>query len=388
LRLHVETELAERHMSIAKQILVLMVLSALAYGGYAGYGHWKAGIAATSPEAGKPGAKPGGQGAGRGGRATSVEIANAEKRALSRVIEAVGTTRALRSVDIKPQADGTIMEIRFQPGSTVRKDDVLFVLDDDIQKADLIQAEAEMEKSQLALTRAAKLNRSNIATRATVEDLEAAMATAGAAVSRAKRRLADRVIRAPFDGTPSLKGYDVGAQVEPANVLTTLDDLSTVQVEFGVPEQFFAIARQGLAVIATSAAWPGREFRAIVSEIDTRIDPVSRVFRVRADIANRDGALVSGMFMQVSMTLQSDAYVMVPEEAILVEGPKTFLFVVADDKAQKREVRTGVREPGFVSIVSGLAEGEAIITAGTSKVRNGADVKVVTAEAEKTEQAQ
>jgi membrane fusion protein (multidrug efflux system) len=372
-------------MSILKQIMVLAVLSALAYGGYAGYGQWKDSIAATSTEAGKPGAKPGNRGGRRGGRATSVEIATAEKRTMSRAVEAVGTTRALRSVDIKPQADGTIVEIRFQPGATVAQNDVLFVLDDDIQKADLAQAEAELVKADLALIRAAKLNKSRIATRASVEELQAVKATASAAVSRAKRRLADRVIRAPFAGTVSLKRYDVGAQVESANVLTTLDDLSTVQVEFGVPEQFFAIAKPGLEVIATSAAYPGREFKAVLSEIDTRIDPVSRIFRVRADIPNEDAALASGMFMHVSMTLQSDAFVMVPEEAVLVEGPKTYLFVVKDAKAEKREVKIGMREPGYVSIVAGLETGEAIVTAGTSKVRNGAAVKVVTAEVEQAQ---
>lgn len=374
-------------MSILKQIMVLVFLSALAYGGYAGYAHWKGGSAATAPEAGKQaqGGRPASGGRPGGDRLTGVEIAQAEQRTIVQTLDAVGSTRPLRSVEIKAQADGIIVGIGFESGAEVQRNDVLFTLDDDIQKADLAQAEAELVKAELALKRAATLNKSRIATRATVEELEAAKATAAASVSRAKRRLADRVIRAPFAGTPSLKRFDIGAQIDNADVLTSLDDLSRVQIEFGIPEQYFAAAREGLQVVATSAAYPGRKFDATISQINTRIDPVSRLFVVRADIDNADRALVAGMFMQVQMTLQSGSLVMVPEQAILVEGRQVFLFVIKDDKAEKREVKTGVREPGFVSIVSGLDEGEAVVTSGVSKVRNGASVKVVTARAEQAQ---
>ena len=372
-------------MSILRQIIVLIVLSALAYGGYAGYGYWKSSNAATAPNAGKQeqAGRPG-PGAGKpgGNRPTSVEAVQVEKRTIVQTLDAVGSTRPFRSVDIKTQADGTIVEIGFQSGAEVNKDDILFSLDDDIQKADLAQAEAELVKAELALKRATTLNRSSIATKASVEEMQAAKATANAALSRAKRRLADRVIRAPFSGMPSLKQYDIGAQISNSDVLTSLDDLSRVQIEFGIPEQYFAAARKGLHIIATSAAYPGRNFDATISQINTRIDPVSRLFLVRADIDNPDRALVAGMFMQVQMTLETGSLVMVPEEALLVEGQSTFLFVVNDDKVEKRQVKTGVREPGFVSILDGLNEGETVVTSGVSKVRNGALVKVVMTKAE------
>ena len=113
---------------------------------------------------------------------------------------------------------------------------------------------------------------------------------------------------------------------------------------------------------------------------------VNRSFKVRAEIDNADGALPSGMFMQLTLELDSQAMVMVPEESITVAGAKTHVFVVVDGKAKKQNVVTGTREPGYVQIVSGLSEGDEIITHGTSKVRPGAEVKVVGVEAAGTTQ--
>ncbi len=380
-------ESVARVMSILRQLLVLMVLSAIAYGGYAGYGHWKASNAATSPEAaGRAGGSPAGGKSGSGGWPTMVETQMAETRTVSRTVEAVGNTRAVRYVDIKPKADGTITEIRYASGSRVEKGAVLFTLDDAIEKADLAQAEAEFLKADLALKRGDKLSQSRITARASVDELQATMSAAAAQVDRARSRLADRTIVAPFAGTPGFHAVDAGARVTKDTVLTRLDDLSSVLLEFAVPEEYFAIARIGLHAKAVTVAYPDRVFDAKITQVDTRIDPVNRSFRVRAEIDNSDGALPSGMFMQLTLELDSQAMVMVPEEAITVEGAKTHVFIVADGKANKQNVVTGVREPGFVQIVSGLSEGDEIVTHGTSKVRPGSPVKVVDAKAPGTTQ--
>jgi len=359
-----------------------MVLSAVAYGGYAGYGHWKASIAATSPEAGKQaGGKPVFAQNSPDGFPTTVETTLAEVRILSRTVEAVGNTRAVRYVDIKSKADGTITEIRYKTGSRVEKGTVLFTLDDAIEKADLAQAEAEFLKADLALKRGDKLSQSRITARASVDELQATASAAAAQVDRARSRLADRTILAPFAGTPGFHAVDAGARVTKDTVLTRLDDLSSMLLEFAVPEEYFAIARIGLHAKAIAVAYPDRVFDAKITQVDTVIDPVNRSFRVRAEIDNSDGALPSGMFMQLTLELDSQAMVMVPEEAITVQGAKTHVFIVADGKVNKQNVITGVREPGFVQIVSGLSEGDEIVTHGTSKVRPGSEVKVVGARA-------
>jgi membrane fusion protein, multidrug efflux system len=359
-------------MSILRQLLLLLVLAGLGYGGYLGYGKWQE----SQPEQ-QAGAAP----QRGGGGPAAVKTVKAGERTLVRSVETVGSARAVQTVEIKAQSDGIVVEIAYRQGQRVEQGAVLFRLDDDIQKADLAQARAELVKAEQSLERGKSLRQSRVMAAATLEELEAARTAAQAQVSRAERRLADRTVRAPFAGTPGFHTVDTGAQVDADTVLTNLNDLSAVLVEFAVPEQYFAIARPGLVASASTAAWPGRTFEAAISEISTAIDPVSRSFVVRARIANPDGALAPGMFMRLDLELATTAAVMVPEEAVTVEGPDAFVFVVNDGKAERRTVKTGGRQPGWVQITDGVSAGEEVVYSGTSKVRPGGAVKVVNAEA-------
>jgi membrane fusion protein (multidrug efflux system) len=358
-------------MAILRQLLILLVLAGIGYGGWYGYQQYMAG----TQEFGAAAPKRGG-----GDRATPVKTTKATERTLVRQLEVVGSTRASQVIDIKPKADGTIVEIVYEAGKRLEQGDVLFRLDDAIQKADLAEAQASLAKAQQALKRGRTLKQSRVMATATLEDLEAARAAAQAQVDRAAQRLADRTIRAPFAGTPSIRRVDLGAQVGSDTVLTRLENLSPMLVEFQVPEQFFSIARPGLTAEATTPAWPGKTFTATLSEVDTSIDPVSRTFRVRAQVPNETGELASGMFMRLSLQLSSDGVVMIPEQSITMEEGTPFVFVVKDGKVERRDVQTGGREPGWVQITDGLALGEEIVVSGISKVRPGGAVKVVNAE--------
>jgi membrane fusion protein (multidrug efflux system) len=357
-------------MAILRQLLILLVLAGVGYGGWYGYNQYVAGTEQFGAAAPKRGG---------GNRATPVKTAKAAERTLVRSLEVVGSTRASQVVDIEPKADGTVTEIVFEAGKRLEKGDVLFRLDDAIQQADLAEANATLAKAQQALARGKTLKQSRVMATATLEDLEATRAAAQAQVDRAVARLADRTVRAPFAGTPSIRRVDLGAQVSSDTVLTRLENLSPMLVEVQVPEQFFSIARPGLVAEASTPAWPGRTFTATLSQIDTSIDPVSRTFRVRAQIPNDDGALASGMFMRLTLQLSADGVVMIPEQAITMEQGAPFVFVVKDGKVERRDVQTGGREPGWVQITGGLAAGEEVVSSGISKVRPGGAVKVVNA---------
>ena len=135
---------------------------------------------------------------------------------------------------------------------------------------------------------------------------------------------------------------------------------------------------KGLSVTARSAAWPDTLFRGEVISVDTRVDPVSRTVTVRAILPNDDSHLRPGMFLTVSMLKDDVEALLVPEQAIVPERSKQFVFVVgADDKVERREVTTGRRRPGEVEIVEGLRPGERVITEGTQKVRDGSTVIVI-----------
>lgn len=355
-------------MSIWKQLLVLAALVAMFYGGYEGY------LRYYDPD----NAAGTGQASG-GSEAAPVEIALAEKKVLRDIVEAVGTTRALQSVDIVPEASGRIEELTFSSGQNVEKGAILVRLDDAIARADVTEARARLLERERVLERVNQLRGSNAVAVATLEDAVARLAETRAELDRAEQRLAERVIRAPFAGTVGLAEVDRGARVAAGTFIARVDDLSEVEIEFSLPETLFAQVRTGQPVTARSAAFPGREFSGRIDAVDSRIDPVGRSFRARAVIPNPDGTLPAGMFMSLELTLAETERTVVPEEAIIFQAAETYVFTVSDGVATRLTVTTGQRRAGFVAIVEGLEPGQQVIVEGLHRVRNGGQVRVLNA---------
>ncbi len=357
-------------MGFFRQLLIVLIIAGLGFGGYELYRTY-----APQPDEAADGRPQ------RGSRPVTVEVETAEVATLERKVEAVGTTRALQSVDIVPSVEGRITEFDIVPGAEVKAGTVLARLDDEIETATLEEAKATLEEKKSALSRAQTLIQSNTISQASLEQLRSGNAVAEAAVARAQRQLADRTIRAPFDGVLGITSIDLGARVDTGTVLTTLDDLSEVEIEFRLPETVYGQISRGQAIEATSAAFPGRRFTGQVEAIDSRIDQSSRSFRVRARLPNPDRALPVGMFMRLDLNLASRTGVVVPEEALLVQGPATYLYVVEDGKSVQRRVETGQRVEGRVEIVEGVSEGDVIVSRGIQSARDGAPVKILNAPA-------
>lgn len=352
-------------MGHLRQILSVTVLTGLAVGGYIYYEEMiDAPVeASTSP--------------GRGGmRTVAIEVAPAEVRMLGVVLEGVGTTRALRSVDIVPHAEGRIAEIEIVAGREVEAGTVLVRLDDEIEQATLNEAEATLDQKTVALERAEALLRNNNVSRAEIDLARAELAIARASTDRARRRLDDREVRAPFGGVLGITSVDLGARVDTDTVLTSLDDLSSVEIEFRLPETVYGQIQQEQPVTASTAAFPGRTFSGAVVAVDSRVDQTSRAFRVRARLPNNQRALPAGMFMRLSLALGEREAVVVTEEAIGVQGSDAFLFVVEDGKASRRRIVIGLRRDGMVEVKSGVAAGEPVISRGIQSLRDGIRVEL------------
>ena len=159
-------------------------------------------------------------------------------------------------------------------------------------------------------------------------------------------------------------GVSVGSLVSPGTVITTLDDTSLIKLDFTVAETYLYALEKNLPVTAGTAGLPGREFKGKVSQIDSRVDPVSRSIAVRAELPNPKGELRPGMFMTVKLQGEVSPALLVPENAIVPEQGRTFVFVVANGEASRREVKLGKRRPGVVEIVSGLQEHERVVVEG------------------------
>jgi membrane fusion protein (multidrug efflux system) len=289
-------------------------------------------------------------------------------------IEALGTATANESVDIRPRIASLVEEIGFTEGQKVSKGDLLIQLEDNETVAGLAVAEASLSESRSLYNRSKSLADTKAISASNLEQLLAQVKVDEAQVEAARARLDNTTIRAPFAGRVGLRRVSPGSFVDTTTVITTLDDISQIKLDFSVPETFLTVLSVGMSILAHSPVYPGRVFAGTVASIDTRLDPVTRAIQVRAIIPNPDDALKPGMFLSVDLQRDRGEVLMAPEQAIVPEGEAQFVFVVKNGIAEKRAVELGTRIPGFVAIESGLAAGEAVITEGTSKVRDGTRV--------------
>lgn len=307
-------------------------------------------------------------------QAVEVVTAEATTQPLGVEIEAVGTARANESVDVTSKTSNTVTAIRFEEGDRVRKGEILVELDGAEVRASLAEAEAALAESQNQFKRSRDLFTSKALSESQLDLIEATLKANQARVDVAKARLADTIIRASFDGNVGFRRVSVGSLVSPGTVITTLDDATLIKLDFTVAETYIHALQKNLPVIAATAGLPGREFRGKVTHLDSRVDPVTRSIAVRAELPNPQGELRPGMFMTVRLQGEVAPALLVPEGAIVPEQGHTYVFVVENGVAQRREVKLGKRRPGEVEIVDGLKEHERVVTEGTQNLRDGSVV--------------
>lgn len=324
------------------------------------------------------GSREGGQRPGPGGAGgpppATVITSRVERRPFGPVIEAVGTALARESVEITSKSANTVTAIRFQEGQRVAAGAILVELDRAQVAAALAEAEANLIEARNQFNRGRDLSVSSALSKAQLDQLQTAVKTGESRVAAARARLEDTVIRAPFAGRTGFRKVSRGGLVNPGTVITTLDDSSVIKLEFTVPQAFLGELRAGLPVAATTEGLPGRVFAGTVTTIDSRVDPTTRSIAVRAELPNPAGDLRPGMFMSVKLKGRETPTLLVPEEAIVPEQGKTYVYVVRGERAERREVRTGGRQPGVVAVLSGLSAEERIVVDGTLRLRDGASV--------------
>jgi membrane fusion protein (multidrug efflux system) len=306
---------------------------------------------------------------------TPVVSAEVREQPLARELKALGTAGANEAVEITSKTSNIVTAVRFRDGQRVQRGAVLVELDSAQARADLAAADAALTESTSLYNRSRELLSTQAVSKSQFDQIEATKKANAARVAAAQAKLEDTVIRAPFSGRVGLRRISVGSLINPGAIITTLDDTSVMKVDFAVPENFLSQLREGLALTANSTAYPGRRFTGRISSVDSRIDPVSRSVTVRAEVPNPESLLKPGMFLNVEIVRDRRNALVVPEEALVPEQNKQFVFVVAGDKAQKREVRIGARSPGSVEVLSGLSLGERVIVEGTVKVREGGSVR-------------
>jgi len=304
--------------------------------------------------------------------ATPVELGPALEQ-----VQTVGSLLADESVTITSEIDGRIAELKFTEGQRVEKGMVLVVLDSAEWEALVNESEAAVALEELRFARAAELRQKNMVSQQEYDEINAALIKSRAVLALSRARLAKTVLSAPFSGILGIRHVSPGDYVEAGQVMVNLEAIDPLKVDFRAPERYAGQLAQAERISVSVDAYPGEHFEGDIYAIDPRVDIASRNIFLRARISNPGGRLLPGMFAKVTVFLkQRDLALWVPEQSLLPQGDKQFVYRIVDGRAALTAVEIGLRKPGMVEITSGLSPGDIVVMEGQLKLRDGAAVVI------------
>ena len=303
-------------------------------------------------------------------------IAKTAKDNFATDVEAIGTVQAFESTDIMPNVTETITSLHFEDGQRVKKGDLLATLSNAEEQALLSSAKSSLAEEEREIRRLDALVKEGAAPEAKLQERQTMAEVARQKIREAEARLADRKITAPFDGVLGLRRISVGALVSPTTIITTLDKIDVVKIDFSVPEVAIPHLKKGIPIAGMAAAAGNKTFTGKLSQLDSRIDPITRSVSARAEVENPGAELKPGMLVLVKISTEPRLSLAIPERALVPVGAKTFVFTVDGEKARRLEVKAGRRKPGKLEVLDGLSEGQIVITDGLVGLLDGAAVKV------------
>jgi membrane fusion protein (multidrug efflux system) len=313
-------------------------------------------------------------GSGAPQRPPAVEVAKVEKAMLVDETQSVGSLRSFQGVILRPEVGGRVSQVLFKDGQKVKKGQILVQFDDQLPSAQLAQSKAELSIAQANHTRNQELVAQNFISKRSLDESDAALQVAQAKLALAQATLQRLKVLAPFDGTAGFRQINVGDYL-----------IEAVLLDFRLPERFQSKVKTGQKAQVTMDALPGRKFTAVIQAIDPLIDANGRSVGVRGCIDNRQMQLRPGMFARVNAVFGERADAMViPEEAIVPQGGRSTVVRVVpgpnkDELISERvTVKIGIRQPGRVEILEGLAMGDSVVVAGQQRLqREGTVVRIV-----------
>lgn len=319
---------------------------------------------------------------GQPGQETPVVTAVVKEKSFVDEVEGLGTLRANESVTLSSTVTERVTAIYFDDGQLVEKGDLLLEMDIAEEQAELAEEKSVLERVERELERAEALIKSKALAQNEFDSRKTNVDSARARIAAIQSRMEQRQLRAPFSGLVGLRNLSVGALVQPGTIITTIDDLSIMKLDFRVPSLYLDSLKKGASIRARSRAFPEKSFEGEIVSLDSRIDPITRTVLVRAMVPNPGLRLRSGLLMQVLLENNARQSLQVPESALLLEGDKTFVWRLVSStdgktsSVEKAVIEVGVRKGGFVEVLAGLRAGDEVVTHGTSRLRPGAAVVV------------
>lgn len=310
----------------------------------------------------------------------TVAAAVAEAATWNTRLDAIGTIKATRGVELSSEESGEIIAINVTSGSRVNSGDLLITLNDRVEQASKKRQLANLELAQLLFQRDSELVKKKSIPQSQYDRSKADLDGANAQLAETEARLDNKRVNAPFAGSIGIIHVKVGDYVEPGTKITTLQDLSELDIDFTVPERHYPSLRPGLAIIVRSSALPGRELHATLQALDSRVESSTRNLLLRARMTDPTG-LLPGMFAELTIDLDNPVVlVTLPETAVSYSLHGNIVYVV-NQEADKltvtpRIVTLGDSRNGRVAILEGVEAGETVVSAGQNKLYRGASVVI------------
>lgn len=290
-------------------------------------------------------------------------------------IKLVSKLAANRSVVISPEVTGRIVKIAVRSGQQVKQGDVLIALDAGKQQAELAEQSASVRDETRKLRDMRRLVARGAITTSELEGQEATVAQAQARADAARYELSLRTLLAPFDGSVSLIDLSEGALVNSGDTLLHLDELAKLRLDLAVPERYLSLLRPGMAVTATSSAWPDQSFRGVLETLDSRVSNDTQNIKVRVIIPNPDGQLRPGMLLNVELSLPPQKMTLIPAQSVEYAGEQRFVYrLEPNGKVKRVPVVLGDTHGEEVWVTEGLKVGDRIVVEGLVNLRDGVSV--------------
>ncbi len=310
-----------------------------------------------------------------------VETSSVVTAPATREISSVGSLQSNESVLISSEISGRIEKISFAEGGSVKQGESLLRLDSSVLKAELDRAEANRVLSMANFKRAEELLKDHAISRQKRDETYAKWQLDEASIRLAKAQLDKTVISAPFAGTLGLRSVSVGDYIQPGQALVNLEDTETLKVEFSIPEVHSARIAAGQTFSLETDAYPGKSFSGKVYAINPLVNSQSRSMVLRGVIDNSEGLLHPGQFVRIALVTGNQKNALfIPEQAVVPQPKRNFVYKVVDGKVAMTEVSLGKRKKGWVEVTAGLQSGETVVTGGIQKIGDGMPVHAIPAD--------
>jgi membrane fusion protein, multidrug efflux system len=316
-----------------------------------------------------------------------VTTATAKNDSWESFLTAVGSLEAVQGVVVTAELKGKVVHIAFEPGSMVKAGDLLVQQDTSVESAQLRAAEAEVALAKINFKRSKELVAAKTISQSDFDNADARFKEAEAQADNIRAMIAKKTIRAPFAGRLGIRLVNLGQTLNEGDEIVSLQSLDPIYVNFLLPQQRLAQVYPGLAIRLITDALPGQVVSGKITAINPQVDAATRNIRIQATVENSEEGLRPGMYVNVSVVLPDLIEVLtIPATSVLYAPYGDSVFVVEKKKNDANEpsglvlnqkfVRLGEKRGDYITVVSGLKQGETVVSTGVFKLRNGQAVVI------------